>query len=67
MEKVLSIGAGALTLGLGIVSSYGGTLIDFTEKRFKEYLSIGGYKFGEWKALPPILTIKISFNPLQEH
>ncbi len=58
-ERVLVVGVGALILGLMIVSSYGGTLIDFTEKRFKEYLSIGGYKFGEWTTLPIILTVKV--------
>lgn len=59
IERVLAVGMGAILLGLVIVSSYGGTLIDFTEKRFKEYFSIGGYKFGEWTALPLIRTVKV--------
>jgi hypothetical protein len=59
MERVLGVGAGALILGLVIVSSYAGTLIDFTDKRFKEYLSIGGYKFGKWKTLPVNLKVKV--------
>ena len=59
-ERILSVGAGAIILGLVIVSSYGGTLIDFTEKRFKEYLSVSGYKFGEWTKLPVILTVKVN-------
>lgn len=59
MERVLGVGIGAIILGLLIVSSYGGTFIDFTEKRFKEYFSIGGYKFGEWTTLPVILTVKV--------
>jgi hypothetical protein len=59
VERVLGVGSGAIILGLIIISSYGGTLIDFTEKRYKEYLSIGGYKFGEWTTLPVILTVKV--------
>ncbi len=50
---------GAIILGLVIESTYGGTLIDFSENRFKDYLSIGGYKFGEWTTLPVILTVKV--------
>ncbi len=59
VERVLGVGSGAIILGLIIISSYGGTLIDFTEKRYKEYLSIGVYKFGEWTTLPVILTVKV--------
>lgn len=59
MERVLAVGTGAIIVGLFIISSYDGTLIDFTQKRFKEYVSIGGYKFGEWVALPDILKIKV--------
>ncbi|MEO9482045.1 MAG: hypothetical protein ABJG47_01280 [Ekhidna sp.] len=59
MERVLVVGTGAIIAGLLILSSYGGTLIDFTQKKFKEYSSIGGYKFGEWMALPDILKIRV--------
>ena len=59
MERVLVVGIGAIILGLIIISTYGGTLIDITQKRYKDYLSIGGYKFGEWTALPDILKVKV--------
>lgn len=59
IERVLTVGIGAVVAGLIIISSYKGTLIDFTRKRYKEYLSIGGYKLGEWVALPDILKIKV--------
>ena len=59
MERVVGVGVGATILGLVIISSYGGTLIDFEEKKSKEYFSIGGYKFGEWTSLPVILTVKV--------
>ncbi|WP_373495816.1 hypothetical protein, partial [Aquiflexum sp.] len=62
IEKIIGVGVGAIVIGLGIVSSYSGTLIDFTEKRFKEYFSIGGYKFGEWANLPDISTVKVISN-----
>jgi hypothetical protein len=62
IEKIIGVGVGAIVIGLGIVSSYGGTLIDFTEKRFKEYFSIGGYKLGEWADLPDISIVKLISN-----
>ncbi|RIJ37038.1 hypothetical protein [Pontibacter oryzae] len=58
-ERVLLVGTGAVTLGLLIVSSYDGTLIDFTKNRFKKYFSIGGYKFGDWISLPNIVSVKV--------
>jgi hypothetical protein len=57
MEREFAIGIGAIIVGLLIISSYDGPLIDFTQKRFKEYLSIGSYKFGEWVALPDIIKV----------
>ena len=59
IERALVVGVVAIILGLIIVTSYGGTLIDFTERRYKEYYSIGGYKYGEWTQLPVILTVKV--------
>ncbi|MEM8940156.1 MAG: hypothetical protein AAGC64_12490 [Bacteroidota bacterium] len=58
-ERILAVGIGAVIVGLLVVSSFGGTLIDCTQRRFKEYLSIGGYRFGEWMVLPDILKIKV--------
>lgn len=59
IERVLTVGLGAIILGFVIVSSYDGTLIDFTDKRKKEYFSFGSYKFGEWTNLPVILKVKV--------
>ncbi len=59
MERVFLVGIGAIAIGLFIVTSYGGTLIDLTGKRFKEYSSIGGYKVGEWMELPDIVKVKV--------
>lgn len=59
VERVLAVGIGAIIAGFLIISSYDGTLIDFSQMRFKKYLSIGGYKFGEWVALPDIRKIKV--------
>lgn len=58
-ERHLWVGDGAIALGLLILSSYSGTLIEFSDYRFKEYFSLGGYKFGAWTSLPPILTVKV--------
>ncbi len=62
LEKTLGIGLGAILLGLIIVFTYTGTLIDSTEKRFKVYFSICGYKLGQWRPLPSILTVKVTTN-----
>ncbi|MGK7394369.1 MAG: hypothetical protein ACNS62_07340 [Candidatus Cyclobacteriaceae bacterium M3_2C_046] len=59
LEMVIGIGLGAIILGMVIISSYGGTLIDFTKNRYKEYFSIAGYKLGEWTTLPIILKVKV--------
>lgn len=59
VERVLSVGFGAIIFGFTIVFSYDGTLIDFTKKRFKNYSSICGYKYGDWTALPAISTVKV--------
>lgn len=59
LERVLAVGVGAVLLGLAVVSSYGGILIDFTGKRYKDYLSIAGFGFGNWAPLPDILTVEL--------
>lgn len=62
MERVLAVGIGAIIVGLLIITSYGGTMIDFTQNRFKEYQSVVGYKFGEWNTLPEIIKVKVISN-----
>ena len=59
MERALGVALAAIILGLVIVSSYDGTLINYTEKKFKEYSSVCGYKFGSWTSLPVIRTVKV--------
>ena len=59
-EKILMVGTGAIAIGLVIVSSYHGILIDFTGNRSKEYFSLCGYKFGEWVELPKIVKVKLT-------
>lgn len=57
MVKILGIGVGAIIIGLLIVTSFSGTIIDFTHGRFREYTSIGGLKFGDWSSIPVISKI----------
>ena len=61
-ERILAVGTGSLALGLAIISSYSGTLIDISQNRFKEYISICGFKIGEWMILPEILKLKVISN-----
>ncbi|GGF26781.1 hypothetical protein GCM10011339_13630 [Echinicola rosea] len=62
MERVFAVGTGAIIVGLLIITSFSGTLIDFTQNRFKEYQSVVGYKFGEWTTLPEIIKVKVISN-----
>ncbi len=59
LEKVLLISLSTMTIGLIIVCSYGGTLIDFNEKKTKEYYSFCGFQFGTWTELPDISTVSV--------
>lgn len=58
-NRVFVLGGFAIIIGLMIISTYSGTLIDFTGKRRKAYWSIGGYKFGQWVDLPKIKIVKV--------
>ncbi|WP_158856178.1 hypothetical protein [Lunatibacter salilacus] len=62
LVRTLLVGGGAIVLGLIIINSYEGTLIDLRNKRIKTYISIVGYKLGEWKALANISTVKVITN-----
>ena len=58
-ERVIIMGAGAVVLGLLIVSSYTGTLVDTFGNRYKDYLSVAGIIFGEWAELPLITQVRL--------
>lgn len=57
--KTSLVGTGAICLGIIVVSTYGGTLINFTKKSIKEYFSICGFKFGEWEPITNISLVKV--------
>jgi hypothetical protein len=58
IEKVLIVGMVSVIIGLLIILTYKGTLIDFEERKFKKYSSVAGFKFGDWKPLPLLSKIK---------
>lgn len=60
IEKVLAVGMVSVIIGLLIILTYKGTLIDFEKKKFRKYSSIAGFKFGEWKPLPHLSKIKVA-------
>jgi hypothetical protein len=62
MEKIIGVGVGAIIIGFGIISSYSGTQIDFSEKKVMEYFSLGGFRMGKWTTLPDILKVKVISN-----
>lgn len=52
--KVFMVGGGAVIIGVVMISTSEGTLIDFEANKFKAYQSILWIKFGEWQSLPII-------------
>ena len=59
LERNLAVGLTAILLGLPIVSTYGGTRIDFSGNRYIDYWSIAGFRRGAWKRLPPIVRVEL--------
>lgn len=59
MTKILSVGTGSCFIGLLIILTYSGTLIDTSKNQFKEYVSIIGFRMGSWQDLPKIREIKV--------
>ena len=59
LERSLFIGVVTLVIGMVIIFSYGGVLIDFSGNRMKEYFCIVGFKIGGWVELPKIKTMKL--------
>ncbi len=53
-NKVLMVSGIPLMVGLFLISTYSGTLIDFDANRYKEYQSILWFKIGDWQSLPKI-------------
>ena len=60
--KVFGIGMGAITVGLVIIFTFEGAIINWEEKRFKEYTSISGILVGDWVELPAITSVKLFSN-----
>lgn len=61
-EKVFGVGGGAILLGMLIINSYGGMLIDLSEQKYMAYFSVVGYKFGTWVPMPEIKRISVFSN-----
>lgn len=57
--RSLYIGIGGIGFGLMVVSTYSGVLIDFKQKRMKQYSAILGYKLGQWTELPEIASVRL--------
>ena len=52
--KILLVGGIPLLLGLGLISTFSGTLIDFEKKKIRRYQSILWIKTGKWEPLPRV-------------
>ncbi len=59
LEKILIVGAVSVVIGLIIVTTYSGTLIDVAGNKVKEYVSVCSCRFGKWTTLPAISAIKV--------
>jgi len=59
MTKIISVGTGSCFIGLLIIFTFSGTLIDTSKNQFQEYVSIIGFRMGSWQNLPEIREIKV--------
>ena len=59
LEQSLFVGIGALVLGLIILSTYGGVMVSFKDRKIKKYYSLCGYKTGEWLPLSEQVSIEL--------
>jgi hypothetical protein len=53
-SKVLLVSGIPIVIGVIMISTYSGTLIEFENHKFREYQSILWIKFGDWQNLPKI-------------
>lgn len=58
-EKAFLVGGIAIVFGLVVLLSFSGVLIDFNNKKYKDYYSLAGIKLGQWKDLPQVRAIKL--------
>lgn len=65
-SKVLLVSGVPLTLGLIIISTYGGVLLDFEAHKLKKYHSIFWIKWGEWQSLPEIENAELIHHTYRE-
>ncbi|MEL6535082.1 MAG: hypothetical protein AAFQ98_06705, partial [Bacteroidota bacterium] len=59
MTRILSLGIGAIVIGLVILTSYTGVTIDYQTGRIRHYSSICGFKSGAWEDLPNIYSVEV--------
>lgn len=59
LSKILWVGGTPLLLGVGLVSTYSGSLIDFEKKKIKRYQSIFWVKTGKWEPLPRVKNAEL--------
>ncbi|MEM9299852.1 MAG: hypothetical protein AAGA64_15925 [Bacteroidota bacterium] len=60
VSRVYWLSGGTLSIGLMITSSYKGALINFKNRKFKEYTAFLGCKFGKWNSLPQLAGLKLT-------
>lgn len=65
-SKILLVGGIPFLLGLGLVSTYSGTLIDFEKKKLKKYMSIFWIKTGLWESLPQVENAELIHYTYQQ-
>ena len=53
-SKILLVGSVPILLGIFLISTYSGRLIDFEAKKIKKYQQILWFKVGKWENLPAI-------------
>lgn len=57
--KIILVGGIPIVLGIFLISTYSGTLIDFEDRKIKKYQSILWIKLGHWQKLPLIQNAEL--------
>ncbi len=58
-SKIILVGGIPIVLGIFLISTYSGTLIDFEARKIKKYQSILWIKLGHWQKLPLIQNAEL--------
>jgi len=63
--KSIALGAGAISIGLILLSSYSGIFFNFSNKRWKHYQRWAGISFGDWEPIPEVKKLDMIHHEVE--